>query len=542
MIAGVATTLPAAPAWADCEQPLYIIAHRCNDPADVPNVVLAQEVNAIEADFSWGSPTEFVPDRWVVDHDGVFAWSTDIDDWLGGVSLTLDLADSPLGLVILDIKDPDGPLLDLYSHVRGSLGPDINLLFSIPDFEEKEQFEDILSQINADPRAAVAVDYLSGDEQTMSAVDNYFRTAGFDKYWFGDGYNVTVETPQSVEDNVADAIDIRDSGADCDAFHGVYTWTYEKETTITGFLLEGVNGVMMNADECHDIVGVGDGVWTPLEAVNFAKTLTGTVFAAPEANPFRYATPDITCPADQVVECTAPGGTWGGDTQLAEFYAAAGASIDNCDEVTVIDDGPLFYGVGQPTEVTFTATDAGVCSPTNSCTASVTVQDTQAPQIDCPADIAVDPESPEGTVVTFAAAAVDVCDGAPAVVCPASGETFEIGSETEVFCTATDAAGHQDVCSLHVKVYTPEEVVENMESAAAALAGSLNPGQLNSLLVHLEIVMSAIEKNKHNQLCNKLEDIVDQVDGWIDDGTVTPQQGQPLIDSALNLLATFACQ
>ena len=123
---------------------------------------------------------------------------------------------------------------------------------------------------------------------------------------------------------------------------------------------------------------------------------------------------------------------------------------------------------------------------------------------------------------------------------PASGETLEIGSETEVLCTATDAAGHQDVCSLHVKVYTPDEVVENMESAAAALAGSLNPGQLNSLLVHLELVMSAIEMNKHNQLCNELEDIVDQVDGWIDDGTVTPQQGQPLIDSAPNLLATFA--
>ncbi|MDC0666304.1 HYR domain-containing protein [Nannocystis radixulma] len=541
MVAALATALPAAPARAACDQPLYIIAHRCNDPADVPNVVLAQEVNAIEADFSWGSPTEFVPDRWVVDHDGVFAWSTDIDDWLDGVILTLSLADSPLGLVILDIKDPDGPLLDLYSHVRGSLGPDINLLLSIPDFEEKEQFEAILSQINADPRAAVAVDYLSGDEQTMSAVDSYFSDTGFTKYWFGDGYNVTVETPQSVEDNVADAIDIRDSGADCDAFHGVYTWTYEKQSTITGFLLEGVNGVMMNADECHDIVGAID-IWTPLEAVNFAKTLTGTVFAAPEANPFRHATPNIACPSDQVVECTAPGGTWGGDPQLAEFYAAAGASIDNCDEVTVVDDGPLFYGVGPATEVTFTATDAGVCSPTDSCTASVTVQDTQAPQIDCPPDIAVDPESPAGTVVSFTATASDLCDGTPAVVCPESGDTFPIGSETVVTCTVTDAAGHQDVCDLQVKVYTPEEVVENMESAAAALAGSLNPGQLNSLLVHLGIVASAIEKDKHNQLCNKLEDIADQVDGWLDAGTVTPQQGQPLIDSALNLLATFACQ
>src|SRR5262245_7518036 len=101
-------------AAAFAEQPVYIIAHRCNDPQDANAVVAAQGVNAIEADFSYGSPTEFVDDRWAVDHDGVIAGSTPLDAWIAGTAQAINAPGSPLALIIVDIKDPDGPLVELY--------------------------------------------------------------------------------------------------------------------------------------------------------------------------------------------------------------------------------------------------------------------------------------------------------------------------------------------------------------------------------------------------------------------------------------------
>src|SRR4051812_8305035 len=62
-LAGLFSALLGSPADARCTQPVYVIAHRCNDVGDVSSVVSAQGVNAVEADFRYSDG------QWFVDHD-----------------------------------------------------------------------------------------------------------------------------------------------------------------------------------------------------------------------------------------------------------------------------------------------------------------------------------------------------------------------------------------------------------------------------------------------------------------------------------------
>src|SRR4029079_10490973 len=89
------------------------------------------------------------------------------------------------------------------------------------------------------------------------------------------------------------------------------------------------------------------------------------------------------------------------------------------------------------------------------CGFTVTVIDTQAPAIACPANVITDTiNAGDATVaVTFAApVASDNCPGVSVVCVPASGSQFPRGTTT-VTCTATDAANNGTSCSFTVKVF-----------------------------------------------------------------------------------------
>lgn len=533
-----------APVEADarCQEPVYIIAHRCNDAADPADVVQAHGNNAIESDFSWGTRDGLDgignDDEWAVDHDGVFEGSTHLSDWIGQVKAELDRPGSPLALVMLDIKDPHGPLLQLYNTVRGGLGPDVNLILSIPDYSQRGRFSEIAAAINDDPRAGVAIDYLveGNVDETQANVQAFFQSIGITKYWFADGYNVTAATPQSVIDNVNDGIALRDGETDCSAYHGVYSWTYEDDETIRDFFNWGVNGLLMNADECHFIVGNPD--WEIVDAVSWVKNnLPNKRFALPADNPFDL-NPEITCPDPVVVECTAPGGTYNNDPQLVPFLGGSAATSDWC-SLDLTNDAPVFHPVNSTSEVTFTVSAEGYCSPADSCSSTVTVEDTVAPIITCPADIAVDPVSPAGTAVTFAATATDVCDASLVPLCPQSGNTFQIGTTTTVSCSVADQSMNDATCSLTVKVYTPQEVVANLQGAVSTLG--VPHGKNVSLLATLAAILKSIDDDKKVPLCAQLNSFIAKVNKLIDDGYLTAAEGQPLIQSANNLKSTFQC-
>jgi len=87
-------------------------------------------------------------------------------------------------------------------------------------------------------------------------------------------------------------------------------------------------------------------------------------------------------------------------------------------------------------------------------TFTVTVNDTQAPVITCPANITVNTAANLCTaVVTFATpAATDNCPGVGTPICvPPSGSTFQKGTTT-VNCTVTDAANNPAACAFTVTV------------------------------------------------------------------------------------------
>ena len=127
----------------------------------------------------------------------------------------------------------------------------------------------------------------------------------------------------------------------------------------------------------------------------------------------------------------------GGDDIVDDWYAGLR-----------LDSGSTFpLGL---TTVTCSATDAH--GNTSSGSFDVTVQDTTAPTLTLPGDIAVEATGSTGAAVTFGASASDAVDGSVTPDCDAtSGATFPLGLTT-VTCSATDAHGNTSSGSFDVTV------------------------------------------------------------------------------------------
>jgi HYR domain len=539
----LSSVLVPSEALAQCKQPVYVIAHRCNNPTWPHDAVTNDGVNAIEADFKWGRPTVWADDRWTVEHDPlVTAFSTQLDDWLAEVSKETTNPQSGLALIVLDIKTPDGPIDDLYHKVRNKLGPDINLMFSIGSFPDgKANFGRIRDLLNADPRAGAAIDFLSGEEETQDKVQAFFKDINMNRYWFADG--LFAAGVVSVEKNVADGMALRDAETSCSAFHGVYTWTYEEKDAIQSYLNKGVNGIIVNTNACFGFANPAgpEVIDSAAEVVTMAKN-TGRKFATKADNPFDMR-PQITCPSNVTVECSVAGGAQGTDQALLDFKSAATCSSGYCTGVSLSNNAPSFYPLG-PTPVTFTATTSqvGSCTPTSTCTASVTVKDTTAPSLTCPADIVQDPISMGGTPVSYQTPVSDICDPQVAVVCSnPPGSTFATGTTTPITCTAIDHSNNAATCSFNVKILTPQEVVENLKVGVTMLAGQLNPGQINGLLSELDALLGSITSQSTGSICGQLDGFIAKISNFISKGLLAAASGEPLITSANNLKQTFNC-
>jgi uncharacterized protein (TIGR03382 family) len=100
--------------------------------------------------------------------------------------------------------------------------------------------------------------------------------------------------------------------------------------------------------------------------------------------------------------------------------------------------------------VTVTAKDAA--GNTASCSFDVTVRDSTAPVLTCPAHQVLEATSAQGATASFSATAVDAVTASPEVTYShASGSTFPVG-ETAVSVTAKDSAGNASSCSFTVTV------------------------------------------------------------------------------------------
>jgi hypothetical protein len=163
------------------------------------------------------------------------------------------------------------------------------------------------------------------------------------------------------------------------------------------------------------------------------------------------------------------GGPYVGECQGATTTVAlngSGSSDHDCDLLTFTWTGPFVGGTatGAVANVAFPGTGDFMVSLTVSdgaasaaCSAMVTVRDTTAPSILCPANITQSNDLGQcNAVVTFAATAVDICDGPLLVTCtPPSGSIFPKGT-TPVNCTVADTATNMSACAFTVTVQDKE--------------------------------------------------------------------------------------
>jgi hypothetical protein len=163
--------------------------------------------------------------------------------------------------------------------------------------------------------------------------------------------------------------------------------------------------------------------------------------------------PAITCPAN-ITRSNDPG------TCSANINPGTATATDNCGSATVAgtrsDAQPLNapYPKGTTT-ITWTATDSS--GNQSSCAQTITVNDTEAPAITCPANIATstEPGTCSAHVAPGTATATDNCGSATVTGTRSDGrplsDTYPKGTTT-ITWTATDSSGNQSSCAQTITV------------------------------------------------------------------------------------------
>jgi hypothetical protein len=158
--------------------------------------------------------------------------------------------------------------------------------------------------------------------------------------------------------------------------------------------------------------------------------------------------PTIACPLNLTVPAAA------GQCSATVSYAAPSVS-DNCLGVSAPVCTPPSNSVFAKGTTTVNCTVKDAVNNQSACSFTVTVVDTQAPQIGCPANIITNtPNAGQTTLaVSFSAPVANDNCGSVSVVCaPPSGTLFPRGVTT-ITCTATDATSNQTSCAFTVTVF-----------------------------------------------------------------------------------------
>jgi hypothetical protein len=139
-----------------------------------------------------------------------------------------------------------------------------------------------------------------------------------------------------------------------------------------------------------------------------------------------------------------------------------------------------------------------------------------------PADIVVNATSTAGAIVTFAASAVDLVDGAQPVECtPASGSVFLIGTTT-VACSAGDTRGNVATGTFTVTVLSPSQIVATLVSEIESFPQAANL---------LENVLKSIAQDNISAACGQLTAFINQV---------AAQRGKKLTEEEADALSRAA--
>ena len=122
------------------------------------------------------------------------------------------------------------------------------------------------------------------------------------------------------------------------------------------------------------------------------------------------------------------------------------------------------------------------------------------------------------------------------------GGSVSVSRETALVGAIGDDDAGSSSGSAHV-LLTPRGAIQNLIADVDALvtAGVLNPGQGTSLTKKLTAALDQLDKGHTTAACHKLQDFIDQVNGFINAGKLKPAPGQPLINSAMDIRDTIGC-
>jgi hypothetical protein len=169
----------------------------------------------------------------------------------------------------------------------------------------------------------------------------------------------------------------------------------------------------------------------------------------------------LVAPTDLTVEATSAEGA------VVSFQAATATDLVTASPVISLAPASGAQLPLGTTTITVTATDAAENTATEMF--RVTVGDTTAPKIQCPANVEVTAADASGATVTLPVPVVlDAVTAAPRVTFDyAQQSTYPVGS-TKMVATATDAAGNSATCELEVKVSAASKPVKEGGSRSAS--------------------------------------------------------------------------
>ncbi len=230
------------PSNSQSKRPVYVIAHRCNAGSWVKNAVQKQGVNAIEADFMYGTKDDVT--GWFLAHDDLIGNRETLDAWLNTVS------QAPPALLHIDIKTPNAQLPELFDKIRAKL-PSVNLIFDVGGVSSGKHLAGIKTRILQDPRSVAAM----GFDDSPTDVNNFFQKEGYplNKYWYEIGIAAGLVWSQTEQNWTKEAIKARDAGLG----PKVVIWTFENESTVNYWLEQGVDGILVNSSQCFGLAGTG---------------------------------------------------------------------------------------------------------------------------------------------------------------------------------------------------------------------------------------------------------------------------------------------
>jgi hypothetical protein len=166
----------------------------------------------------------------------------------------------------------------------------------------------------------------------------------------------------------------------------------------------------------------------------------------------------IVCPSNKVTQCESAVGT-----RVLFSVTATNRCLPGDVRITCEPPSGSLFGMGITTVMCRASDSRG---NEDVCTFTVEVEDEIPPVIQCPSNMVVNAQGPDGAIATWSISATDNCSTDVTIRCrPPSGSVFPIGT-TAVSCVAVDESGNVSVCGFGVTVRPrPFEIFHNVTRA-----------------------------------------------------------------------------